>query len=100
MLSWIGGCSGDGILRDAWKNNTHTNYSYEDGSVAALSQLDIEKIPTPFAIITPDGVWHGRGEMDRFARISNLDEDWEATVKKLLYQHEDCILVVVDCHEA
>jgi len=92
----IGGCWAD-ILEDCWKNGSHPAH---DGSVAAIRELDLVKLPTPFAIITPDGAWHAKGEMGSDDRISKLDEDWESKSKHILSAHQDCILVVVDCHAA
>lgn len=86
-----------GMLTDSWKHESHPD---PNGNVASLSELDRDKLPTPFAIVTPDGAWHAHGEMGWFARISCLDEEWESKAQAILSQHQDCILVVVDCHAA
>jgi len=30
--------------------------------------------------------------------IGKSDEEWQSQAKELVFDHQDCILVVVDCH--
>jgi hypothetical protein len=85
------------VLENSRKNGAHRE---SNGSVATLNDLDRDKLPPPFAIVTPDGAWHAHGEMGWFARISCLDEEWESKAQAILSEHQDCILVLVDCHAA
>jgi len=52
----------------------------------------------PFAIVTPDGEWHEKGEMMWFGMVANMREDWPQRARDLLERHLDCIAVGVDCH--
>jgi hypothetical protein len=56
----------------------------------------------PFAIVTPDGAWHERGEILWFggARDEMSGNEWEEEVDKLIQQHPHTTIVVVDCHGA
>jgi len=94
---WQIGGRWEEMLEQCWKRESHPDHH---STIAPLIELDLEKIPTPFAIITPDGSWHARGEMGPGDRISKLDEDWESKARALLSQHQDCLVVVVDCHTA
>ena len=64
---------------------------------------DAKELRTPlscFALVTPDGVWHERGEMGWFGMVANEKEqdDWEREVADILQNHQEDILVGVDCH--
>jgi hypothetical protein len=52
----------------------------------------------PFAIITPDGEWHEKGNMGWFGMEHNEKEDWQAIARQILGEHMDCIAVAIDCH--
>lgn len=54
----------------------------------------------PYAILTPDGEWHQRGEMGWFGMTSDekLHDEWETEVLRLAEQHRDCTAVVTDLH--
>lgn len=59
----------------------------------------IEKLEC-FAIVTPDGKWHERGEMGWFGIVTDEKEkiSWEAEIIALTAEHKDCLAVCVDCH--
>jgi len=57
--------------------------------IAVLLEYFDSKIHTPYALITPDGLWHDRD-------IS--DEDWMDYVKRILEENKDNMIVVVDYH--
>ena len=53
------------------------------------------------AIVSPDGKWHD--EFEEIPRWEGLDSDelervWDETSESILYQHCDCVVVIVDCH--
>ena len=56
-----------------------------------------------YAVVTPDGVWHGKGKMGWWAMSSETAEearDWEEHYKERFIDafDEDMILTIVDCH--
>jgi hypothetical protein len=56
-----------------------------------------------YAVITPDGIWHSKGEMGWWACGSETDEEakaWNKSFKKRFINTADpeWILTVVDCH--
>jgi hypothetical protein len=89
---WEFGGRWSGILTQAIRGPVN------DENVVPVASLDLEKVPAPFAIITPDGAWHAQGDMGWGARVANVDENWESTAKAILAEHTDAVLVAVDCH--
>lgn len=59
---------------------------------------DEEKIP--FAMVTPDGQWHQRGEMGWFgtAYDEKADAVWKEEVRELLQPYPDALAVACDLH--
>ena len=56
-----------------------------------------------YAVVTPDGVWHGKGKMGWWAMSSETAEearDWEEHYKERFIDafDEDMLLTIVDCH--
>jgi hypothetical protein len=53
-----------------------------------------------FALVTPDGMWHQRGQMGWFACVSNEkpQHEWDDKIKSILASHHDHMIVGVDCH--
>lgn len=56
-----------------------------------------------YAVITPDGIWHAKGEMGWFGMSSETDEeatDWGQSFKETFIDNADpeWRLTVVDCH--
>lgn len=66
-----------------------------------VSQIDMDKIKTPYAYIDTDGIWHERGKMGWFG-ISFNDKDkdsWDDEFKKFIKnQKKSTIVTLVDCH--
>ena len=54
----------------------------------------------PFAVVTPDGVWHQQAAMGWFGSTSNDKETdvWRAEVLGLYAAHPDAVAAAVDCH--
>lgn len=66
-----------------------------------VSQIDMDKISSPYAYIDTDGIWHERGEMGCFGMSSNdKDKDsWDDEFKKFIKnQKKSTIVTLVDCH--
>jgi hypothetical protein len=59
---------------------------------------DIDEKFTCFAIITPDGNWHERGNMGWWGMVSNENDDWEETVKDIFKTYPDYIAILLDLH--
>lgn len=73
----------------------------KSGNECKVSQIDMKKISTPYAFITPNGNWIERGQMGWFG-ISSNDKDektWNREFKKFLKTlKKSTIVTVVDCH--
>jgi DNA-binding transcriptional MerR regulator len=52
----------------------------------------------PHAIITPDGVWHERGQMGWWAVLITENEDWVAGARAILASYPGHRVVIVDAH--
>jgi hypothetical protein len=52
----------------------------------------------PFAIVTPDGQWHEKGELGWWGTVSDKRDDWIAVGKTILEEHKDCFAIGVDYH--
>lgn len=54
----------------------------------------------PFALVTPDGTWHERGEMGWWAMTRNEmpKGEWEEIVRALLQENADKLAILADCH--
>jgi hypothetical protein len=54
----------------------------------------------PYALVTPDGEWHQKGEMGWWGmdhcRVDG--EQWEEAVKAMMENNKDCYVVGLDCH--
>jgi len=55
---------------------------------------------TPFALVTPDGAWHQKGQMGWFGQSRDNQEPavWNAAVQNLLLSHSDALVVGCDLH--
>lgn len=87
------GCDGEG-KRVSWP----TQWKHHKSDIFKVSDVEWSDDKTPFAIVTPDGKWHERGEMGWFGCASNENKDWPEVAKEILYKYKDCMGVVVDCH--
>ena len=74
-------------------------HGYFDGKdVAWVRDTDPEQCP--FAIVTPDGEWHEKGEMGWFGVVSEekSGEEWRATRDAIYAECLHHVVVGVDCH--
>lgn len=69
-----------------------------DQNTIPVSALDLDKLASPLAVVTPDGEWHTYQKYICFSNAVITDENWEHTFKNLLAAYPDSTLVVVDCH--
>lgn len=58
------------------------------------------KVETTFAVVTPDGEWHQRGEMGWFGSVRDEkhESEWKQAWHSLLTTHKDMEATIVDCH--
>lgn len=58
------------------------------------------KINTPFALLTPDNVWHEKGEMLMFGQSNDKSsiQEWRNDVMALLKANQDTIAIGCDMH--
>jgi len=74
-----------------------------DSISAKLKNVDFNNFST-YAVVTPDGVWHEKGNLDyREFLISGtpeMDYSWKKNFSKNFLENSDqeLILTVVDCH--
>lgn len=76
--------SSSGIQPDQW--------------IVPVKALDLDKVPPPRAVVTPDGKWHSYRKHIWFSTAVITDDNWEHTFKNLLAAYPDATLVVVDYH--
>lgn len=66
-----------------------------------VSQIDMDKIETPYAYVDTNGNWYERGTMGWFG-ISSNDKDeksWDNEFKEFINnQKKSTIVTIVDCH--
>jgi hypothetical protein len=67
-------------------------------SMVPVCDLDLEKLPRPEHVITPDGKCISSEQYLRLSNALVVDEHWEETVRAVLEAHQDATLVVVNCH--
>lgn len=95
-------CGGTRIYtRNATQWTPHSGDVMPVRDLLAMSKEELnERVGGVFAVVTPDGEWHERGEMGWFNIVSGeVDrEDWKEAVRVLLRLNDDCYAVVVDCH--
>lgn len=86
------GCNGHGKSLK-WRLKPHANWM-DTAKLAAGS------ISPSYAVLTPDGVWHERGQMGWFGMSHNEKEvdTWENEYRKCLTSFPDTVAVAVDCH--
>lgn len=91
--SGCNGCHGTG------KRLKHAPDFAPGGNIVPVAELP-DDLAQPFAIVTPDGKWHEKGEMGWFgmARNKKSDDDWSAFLNSIRSEHAECIAVAVDCH--
>lgn len=88
------------IIGGRWTGGLVTKEGRETNS-DYISEIDWNKTDIPFAFITPNGIWHERGEMGWWAIVTNEKEQdgWEAEFKKAIEKLDNDVLVtLVDCH--
>ena len=77
-----------------WDGNLITK-SGENANTEYINKIDWDKSGTPFAYITPNGVWHEKGEMCWWAIVNNEKEedDWKNEFNKTLDKLKKIMIV-------
>lgn len=88
----IGSGHTEGILRDCVKGEP------ENLSIVPVRDLDLDRIPTPDHVVTPDGDWLSSELFIWSGRAVVVDEQWEETVRAVLRENTEATLVVVNSH--
>lgn len=106
-------CNGTGIVMSTYNPKTRWDWYEVGGRWNDFLELGNNYAPIPdfikalkeredcvYAIVTPDGEWHQRGEMGWWGMSSNEDKDWDEKMFKILegYDNVEYIGVIVDCH--
>ena len=80
---------------------TNTKLEIKSCNECKVSQIDMDKIGTPYAYVDTNGNWYERGVMGWFG-ISTNDKDeksWDDEFKKFINnQKKSTIVTLVDCH--
>jgi len=96
----------DGVVSKSGKEQPSEDGGFNFADVHELIDNNsclVRELPAksvPFAIVTPDGTWHEKGEMGWWGMTKNEKEEqkWEAEVAGILTDHKDDLIVGVDCH--
>jgi hypothetical protein len=91
-----------GKVPDSKKIDPFWNDGSHDVTTVAHVVALLETFPKvrPFAILTPDGEWHEKGEMGWFGMVKDEKKvaEWTNTVKEIYGKYPDAILIAVDVH--
>lgn len=99
---WSVGGRWDGDVRgeprrseDGYNFDNHRLLEHNETAVAEMAREVI-----PYAVVTPDGEWHERGQMGWFGMSSGEipADEWKAKVHTLYAQHSGCIAIGCDLH--
>jgi hypothetical protein len=103
---WVIGGRWDGIISKSGKQRESKDGGFNFGdehhdmekNICLVKELPAKSLP--FAIVTPDGEWHEKGEMGWWGLTNNEKEDntWEKELHKILKKYADDYIIGVDCH--
>lgn len=84
-------------------NGFNFGFSYEclENNCIPVEKIDTsDKYYTPFAILTPDGVWNEKGKGGWWGMVSNEKDEnvWCDEVKNIYDNNKDCLMVCLDVH--
>lgn len=66
-----------------------------------VGNINLEKTPSPFAIVTPEGEWIEKGQMGWWGMTTNemSDEEWDKKFFEYVSSlDKDNRVVLIDCH--
>lgn len=105
LWNWIEGKITDEEARERHVLIFYKKKYYLDRYGTREEYIRRESLFTTYAVITEDGVWHGKGEMGWWGMSSDTDNEaasfengfWDRFLKNLT---PDAMLTMVDCHAA
>ncbi len=88
------------VIGGRWDGGLVTIDGTSGNSVKRLALLDLEHTSPTFAVVTPDGTWHERGELGGFCVVFDEKpaDEWDAQWKALVLAHNDSPAILVDYH--
>ncbi|MFZ5645972.1 MAG: hypothetical protein ACOY46_20650 [Bacillota bacterium] len=95
---WVIGGRWDGIIKNdfqMFKDDFYQN-SIENNIIKASEMTEDHKMP--YAILTPDGKWHTKGEIDWFQSNKKDDINWLKEAMSIYKQYSDYWVVACDLH--
>lgn len=100
---WILGPKFEESCRDQNGFNFGDEHHQPDRNMRVIKDIPIKEESdhyTPFAVLTPDGSWHEKGEMGWWAVVSNEKDkdDWRAAVQHIYSLYPNSIAVACDLH--
>jgi hypothetical protein len=97
---WDGIISNIGKYRESEDNGFNFDPYHEDVKNNSCLVRELKANHLPFAIITPDGEWHEKGQMGWWGVTHNEKEDdkWNKELFESLKEYKDDLIVGVDCH--
>jgi hypothetical protein len=72
--------------------------NHDDDLIIPIQDIDLDKIPVPNHVFTPDGECYSQEQLLFFHRIIVWDPNWESTFKTVLREHESAGLVLAKIH--
>lgn len=97
-------CNGTGAYRSTYNPKSKWDWwviGGRWGDVASRGHAKVSSLVErrlPFAIVTPDGEWYGKGRMGWWGMVSDEKDDWPDQARAILAQYPDHIGVVCDLH--
>jgi hypothetical protein len=84
-------------------NFSHVHETIKNNSLLLDSLPDeIDDNWIPFAIVTPDGEWHEKGDMGWWGIVNDAKSNWEQEAKEIINKYRKgeikYMAVAVDCH--
>ncbi len=108
---WRIGGRWDGTILDepnASENGFNFGDEHEtlDKNMATIDDLlrlkgkSFDRVAVPFALITPEGEWHEKGNMGWWGIVTDEQEAaaWQKTVREFYNSYRDCRIVCCDLH--
>jgi len=100
---WVIGGRWDGAIQGEYRESHDHGFNFgEEHHQIEYNSIPVEKLPEefyPFAIVTPDGVWHEKGEMGWFGMATNEQQDsvWLDEVRSIIEQYKNRRIVAIGC---
>lgn len=101
---WVIGGRYDGEIQMAYRSDADGGFNFGDDhhqlkNNLATPEFILDHNIIPYAIVTPDGKWHQRGEMGWWGMDSNVNDNWDDEAAKILTEYKDKAYAIgLDCH--